>query len=250
MGLINRLRLSLLSLLSFLPSRYMPNFHVRIHRPYADCSGIFTLWAERAISAVVFEHPADDKAKRTHCHGLIYGIDVKAEAMKRMWKDKPNDLSGNGEWSLVDTYKEDNQDLQITWESRGKALTYLTKGHLEEKFLKNISKQEVDEARSKWVNYKSPDLKKASSKKQKEEKQEIMNTIKNCYNTTHKCDKFCEPSIHLNTIYDLTIQELNKRKIRWHVYDLDRYVLPIFTDVNDFNRVSLVAELVRRHFRQ
>lgn len=227
----------------------MPNFHVRIHRAYVDCSGIFTIWSDRAISTVVFEHEADGKVNRTHCHALIYGIDVKEQAMKRMWKDKPADLSGNGDWSFTETYKEDDQDLQITWESRHKALTYLTKGSLEPKLLKNISKQEVDEARTKWVNY-SPDLKKAKFKKTKEEKQEIMDLIKNSYNTSHRCDRNCDPTQHLNIIYNLTIQELNKRKIRWHVYDLDRYVLPIFTDVNEFNRVSLVAELVRRHFRQ
>lgn len=228
----------------------MPNYHVRVHRPYDDISGICEIWSSRSVSSIVFEHEPDEKVRRIHCHMLIYGVDVKEEALKRMWKDKPNDISGNGGWSFSDTYKEDGQELQMTWESRSKILTYLTKGKYEEKLIKNISKQEVDEARSKWVNYKSPDLKKAKSlKQQQHDKQEVIDKVKERYSASHQCDRYCEPTQHLGIIYNLTIEELNTRKIRWHVYDLDRYALPAFT-ADYSNRVSLVAELVRKHFRQ
>lgn len=228
----------------------MPNYHVRIHRSYDDISGICQIWAERSIATAVYEHEPDSKVARIHCHMLIYGIDVKEEAMKRMWKDKPNDISGNGSWSFSETYNENDERLPITWEVRAKALTYLTKGKYSAKLLKNISQQEVDEAKSKWVNHESPNPKKAKSLRQQQtDKQEVIEKIKERYQLSHTCDRYCEPTQHLSIIYNITIEELNTRKIRWHTYDLDRYALPAFTS-QESNRVSLVAELVRRHFRQ
>jgi len=114
------------------------NYVVRLTLPYSDCSGIVASWSSRSSQVVVFEHPADKQVKRTHCHIGLWNVDCKSEALKRMIPDRGK---GNEYWS----WKE-MKDLP----DQGTFLTYASKGIHAPKFIKNISPDIVDQARSRW----------------------------------------------------------------------------------------------------
>jgi len=114
-----------------------PAHAVRITLPYEDCKHVISMWAERSQRVIVYQHDADEKISNTHIHLALYGCEVKAEALKRMWIDCPG--KGNEFWSWKDYDEGTNY------------LTYMSKGHLAPVFVKNISEQQVEESRLAWV---------------------------------------------------------------------------------------------------
>ena len=113
------------------------NHAIRITLPYEDCKTIITKWSDRSSRAIVYQHDADEKVRQTHVHIVLYGCNVQAEALKRMWKEAPG--KGNEFWSWKEADESSRQ------------ITYLTKGKYAPKFIKNISEQEVETSRQSWV---------------------------------------------------------------------------------------------------
>jgi len=70
---------------------------IRITLPYADCSGIISMWADRATAAIAYQHDADEEVTKTHVHLALWNCEVGAEALKRMWINCPG--KGNEFWS-------------------------------------------------------------------------------------------------------------------------------------------------------
>jgi len=110
---------------------------IRITLPYEDCSGIISLWADRCNAVVVYQHDADEEISKTHVHIGLLGCETKSEALKRMWKDAPG--KGNEFWSWKD------------WDGEDKYLTYMSKGTLRAKYVKNISEDRLEKSRQSWV---------------------------------------------------------------------------------------------------
>lgn len=119
------------------------NYAVRLSLAYYDCSGIVASWADRATKVSVFEHPADNEIRRTHCHIGLWGVDCKSEALKRMI---PHRGKGNEYWS----WKE-MKDLP----DQGTFISYCSKGIHSAKFLKNISPDLVGKLSK---QYRKPDF--------------------------------------------------------------------------------------------
>jgi len=114
---------------------------IRVTLPYADCSGIISLWADRSSRAIAYQHTADEEVSKTHVHLALWGCEVKAEALKRMWPEAPG--KGNEFWAWKELGLLDNA---------GKYLTYMSKGKLAPKYLKNISEDRVEKSRQAWVD--------------------------------------------------------------------------------------------------
>lgn len=110
---------------------------VRVTLPYADCSGVISIWASRCASAVVYQHDADEEVSKTHVHIGLGGCEVKEEALKRLWKNAPG--KGNEFWSWK------------PWDGETKYLTYMTKGVLQPVFVKNISEDLLEKSRQEWA---------------------------------------------------------------------------------------------------
>lgn len=124
----------------------MFNYAIRITRPYMDCSGIISRWADRSNAIVVYQHDADEEISKTHIHLAIYGSEVKAEALKRMWEDVPG--KGNEFWSWKEwIVEQDNDDSLIN----SRYLTYMSKGTLRPVFVKNFSNAILENSRQGWV---------------------------------------------------------------------------------------------------
>lgn len=115
----------------------MFSYAIRITLPYDDCKPIISQWADRSSSLIVFEHLADEEISKTHIHIAIGGCEVKTEALKRMWSNAPG--KGNEFWSWKD------------WDGTDKYITYMTKGKLSPKFVKNFLSDEVERSRQGWV---------------------------------------------------------------------------------------------------
>lgn len=116
------------------------NHAIRITLPYSDISGIIDLWSARSNEVVVYQHIADDEVSKTHVHLVLGGCEVKAEALKRMYPDRG---SGNEFWSWK------------TWDNGDKFITYMTKGNLDPVYVKNITHDRLDKAKSAWVEPQS-----------------------------------------------------------------------------------------------
>lgn len=130
----------------------MSNDHaIRITRPFSDISGTIRVWADRSHAVVAYEHPADEEVAQTHVHIAIYGCEVKAEALKRMFLGEPG--TGNGFWSFKKLDSEYLSDLQRTEDISGhiEFIKYMSKGTLQPKFVKNISQQVLERCRLAWV---------------------------------------------------------------------------------------------------
>lgn len=122
---------------------------VRISLSYQDCSVVIAQWAERSNRVIVYEHVADEEIARTHIHLALYGCEVKAEALKRMWINCPG--KGNEFWS----WKDCDEDT--------KYITYMSKGNLAPVFVKNISEDIVETSRLAWVEPVKADKQSGSS---------------------------------------------------------------------------------------
>lgn len=138
------------------------NHHaIRVSVPYADMAHIIDLWAEKSSFCVAYEHYADEEDKTAHVHIGLYNTTVKAEALKRMWKDAPG--KGNEFWSwkeaspididwCVDELKKANADLdKIRLNKELKYLIYMAKGCLLPKFNKRFSNSILEYSRQNWV---------------------------------------------------------------------------------------------------
>lgn len=121
------------------------DYAIRVSRPYADLSGIVSLWKDRAQAVIVYEHSADEEVNRTHIHMLLVDVDVKDERLKRIAHTIDSTLSGNKDWSF-----------KLTTTNVDKYITYMTKGRLSPMFVKNFSLDRLEELRLQWVEEKPP----------------------------------------------------------------------------------------------
>lgn len=184
------------------------NYAVRLTLSYADCSGIVSQWADRSSQVSVFEHPADDKVNRSHCHIGIWNVECKSEALKRMI---PNRGKGNEFWSWKEM--KDSPD-------QGTFLTYCSKGIHAPKFLKNIS-PDIVERFSK--QYRKPMPQGPMAERPSVPKSEFEKLLNHC------AQKYEEQDIpDVNTIkHDICFVYLNKRQAVPRTGDLNRYAYSI-----------------------
>lgn len=140
----------------------------RVTRSYADISASLLEWVDRSTVAIICQHDADAKVKQTHVHLGLWGCDVQAEALKRMFIKKSGlKLSGNEDWKWK--YKRFPAGLPpweepVTtpagliipgkgWDQNFQYLVYCIKGDLSRvKYSKNISQDILERARDAWID--------------------------------------------------------------------------------------------------
>lgn len=124
----------------------MYNHAIRITKPYSDVKDVIDLWATRSQEVAVYQHDADEEVKQTHVHMILLGCEVKEEQLKR---DSKLPAGGNKLWSFKQQY-EDVSGNKVPIDRQ--FITYMSKGKLSPVFLKNISQEEVESSRQKWVD--------------------------------------------------------------------------------------------------
>lgn len=132
-----------------------------IHREFQDLSGVLKIWQSHCVSYLVAQHDADEKVSRTHCHILIGDSDVGKEQLRRILKSEIKDLDRRDAFIL-----EKNMKTKEPYD-RKKLLRYILKGTCPAYLVKNISDEEIAEARQSWApeSSEAPELVKKEKKK-------------------------------------------------------------------------------------
>jgi len=190
-----------------------------------------------------------------------FGVKVGEDTLRKFLKKQPlYDVSGAPDWALSQTCGKRGKtrpvDLSGAW-------IYGSKGKIPDAFnlRKNISPATVVElealSKAFWaggeVVLNGVTVKKPNPKKNTDDKYNIVEEIVNDFHKSHKCDRLCDESQHLHKMYEIAITLLRARRIRWHSYDLDRYVLPAFTSLScgfTTDTASFISGLVNKNLRK
>lgn len=111
------------------------DYFVRITRSYSDLSGMVAIWSERASKVVVYEHTGE-QTEKTHIHMVIIGSSVCKKQLKNLVGYL--NLKGNEDWSFKD------------YDGNETAMTYMTKGTLDPKYIKGYTAQDAETWKSLW----------------------------------------------------------------------------------------------------
>lgn len=236
------------------------NIQVRLTRDWCDVSGVYTHISSLCSQMAVFRHEPEQGCNRQHYHMYAFDFKQSEATLRNFLKKQPlYDLSGNPEWTLkLSCGRGKNTrpiDLSGAW-------IYGSKGHIPDAFnlRKNISPVQVEAlnvlSKAFWaggeVRLNGVTIKKPSDKKKTDDKYTIVEEILNEFKNTHKCDRNCDESQHLHLIYEIAIRLLRARRIRWHSYDLDRYVLPAYTSLSQgvtTDMASFISAQVRKNLK-
>lgn len=133
------------------------NYAIRISRSYDEVSRLVGYIAQHADQVAVVEHLKDADVSRTHVHMAVYGCYITVDAIKKHAANVlgMKDLKGQGDWSFKESYKQDKEVIAMTLENRERYLTYMSKGKYDAKYLKEISQQQFNDAKAKWVQYET-----------------------------------------------------------------------------------------------
>lgn len=127
----------------------MNYYHACIFAQYAELAGVVGVWEKKCASLYVVEHPAEGKTKRIHCHFLI-----ETESGENWFRESAKEVMGDfikrgNYWIAKRVQKGEHSGKPI---SRSLTLTYMLKGKLPGKFVKNFSNEEVETSRQSWVD--------------------------------------------------------------------------------------------------
>lgn len=124
------------------PASYM----LRISRTYEQLTAMVAHIAEQSTRLVIYEHEADDEVSRTHIHcGIIDYKMSKATLENRLKELVPDWEGGNPDYSCK------------KWDGKQKYIVYMTKGRISPSFNKGYSDEDLEEAKSLWVDVKLSD---------------------------------------------------------------------------------------------
>lgn len=213
--------------------------------PYEDVKNVAQLWSTFCGSFAIAEHPATGKTKFVHVHMLLSNPSLKPNTLQKKMKDLGISPGKAKHWISQAVQKGEFAGQAYT---REHLLKYLLKGDPARlKFSKNISPAEVEEAVSSWVEpVKGNDTSTKSSKKdtttyyqvcqeivakaKKEHPDWFRVAITNYFAEDE--DEFTLRHDYRRKMWDLMVIELNKRKIRTSINELERFYTTIMR--NDF----------------
>lgn len=225
-----------------LPGKYM-NLAPLLRIPFYDVSGIWEKWSTHAERMIVYEHEADPEVTSTHCHFLMINVNVSVETLKREFRRQYSQYfektDGRELWAWVNK-KKDIPDTGF--------ITYMSKGVLSPKFVKNFSQEEVDTLRDKWVNPITKVVE-VSAKPKKEVKEkvkthwQIMTDIRAELSKIENFKLDVDPltgqvvnmsSYKFDTLYKITVKHLNKNEVRTSRNELERFIVTLIRDDVNF----------------
>jgi len=125
----------------------MPNFAFRISLPYGECSEKVLEYLEPlSDKLVIYEHEADDDVSRTHIHGLIMDCSRSDDTLRNnLFK-----VNYTKNYELKSTYKTKNGVYPVD----AKYITYMSKGHLDPKYCKGFTEEEIAAYKAQWKDMK------------------------------------------------------------------------------------------------
>lgn len=223
-----------------------------IRLPFEDVSGVAQLWSTFCDTFAIAEHPKEGKTKHVHVHMLLSNCSLKPNTLQKKMKDLGVSPGKAHHWISTAVQKGEFAGKEYT---REHLLKYLLKGDpLRLKFSKNISPAEVEEAVSSWVEpvIGNDTSTKSSTQSSHEKKEKDKTHYQVCQEIIAKAkrehpdwfqvaitnyfaedeDEFTLRHDYRRKVWDLMITELNKRKIRTSINELERFYTTIMR--NDY----------------
>lgn len=208
-----------------------------IHYPYADISGVVSIWAKSCQAMAVFEHGPDEGQASLHCHFYMLNCSIGVEGLKKQFHSNFLTTKTRNElWAW--SHKEFPVIEALDTSGGLQYLKYMTKGVLAPKYLKNISLAKVEEAKALWVT-KSPDQWLESPDK-KSEWETILHYL---------MKKYADRDIPAVQQYknDICYMYLSKRKPVPRMGDLTRYAYSAYmimkSDRSSKKEVTLMSDI-------
>lgn len=212
----------------------MPCFAPRVSLPYADISGVVEEWSRHCETMVVYEHPADESVKHTHCHMLMLNTRVKEEAFKRMFHSRvKTSLKGPDLWKWT-----------TKWGIPGRSfITYMTKGKHAYKFCKNIPDSEIEELRLQWKDPTPKGELLTERKESSKTKLDLLKLMREKYKPTEQrymLDDIAEE------ITEVVLDVLNEHKIIFSRRKIQEYRDTIMGEHHKLKFIKFVNEDIYR----
>lgn len=239
------------------------NIQVRITRPWEDVSGVYSHISSLSNQMAVFAHDPEQGCNRRHYHMYAFGVKTSEATLRKFLKAQQSiyDTSGNPDWTLKLSCGRGKNTRPI--DLSGAWIYGTTKHRIPDAFTlrKNISPEQVERlkvlANSFWEGGRV-ELNGVSIKKprEKDDKYDIVEDIIHQFQTEHKCTYECVDMAHMTRCYEIAIDILHKKRIRWHAFDLDRYVLPAYANLQthakmgENDQASLIRSLVNKNLRK
>jgi len=173
---------------------------------WSDVSGAIKEWADTCQQMVVYEHDADEEIQTPHLHMVMIDCKYKTpEALKRSFLKKYfTDKKGNALWSWE--HKDfPSPDLKF--------ITYMSKGTLRPKFVKNVLPADIEELRLQW---KTPTPKGTLLTERKEStktKRELCDIILALYKKDNEEHQHVCIEAIAKSIVSITLKVLGEHKI-------------------------------------
>jgi len=122
------------------------NYAVRITRAWSAIERAIHAIALRCDKVLAYEH-VGSATEKVHVHLILIGVRCDVDTLKNdMKRNGLATLKGNGEWSFK-TKDKKYGDV----EDSPKYITYMTKGQHDPKYNKGYTQEELDQAKSNWV---------------------------------------------------------------------------------------------------
>lgn len=214
----------------------MINYAPRVSMAFCDISNVINAWAETCEEMVVYEHPSDEEVNTTHVHIIMVNskYTTSEQYKKIFYRLIKTDRKGNDLWSWIHK-KYPTPDLSF--------ITYMSEGKLIPSFIKKVSQESIDAYRALWVEPNSLIKSTIGTKEEKKKKEnlshwEICEAIKISILNRSKDRVTREASLTarytFETIYDATIEYLRIHKVRTSRNELERFIVTIVRDDENF----------------
>ena len=130
----------------------MPSYAVRLRAGYETLATTIGAWAMRCEKVLCYEH--DDRHENLHVHLLLEGVATSVDTLKNDMRARGIDLKGAGQLSFKTKFKLASGDVvNITDDTKGRYITYMSKGKYDPKYNKGYTADYIALAKSQWVVY-------------------------------------------------------------------------------------------------
>lgn len=129
----------------------MPNYFCRVTTPYSTFIPVINRLQSVCEKLIVYEHSENEL--NIHIHFLIMGFTKSTDTLKGWIKRDTGKNFPATEWSFKTKYKPYKGDKEYDVDEN--CLTYMAKGHLDYSYNHGFSEGFIQEAKLRWVDYKT-----------------------------------------------------------------------------------------------
>jgi len=228
----------------------MSVFAFRISVPYTDIGLTLLALFDLTEYVAVYEHPADEKVRRTHIHGLLMNCERKEDTLREKFF-KPH---WKGQYQLATTYK--NKDNEIVPVDEG-YISYMSKGKYDPEYVKGFTKERLAELKAAWIDMPQvadPVVDTTAPEKKKKDSVCIYDILLRVRDQCHKESRLSRQGNLLSEVvpsndnFWTMCLELNKARIRTSRNELERAWVTLLR-MDEGNSESLFNAINKNVFR-